>query len=272
MGEEEKQKKNLIHILQPFLAFLGIFAALCYLLGRWQLEAYYNALGITPNVLSFTVYDYMFSSLEMVIMCLVISCSYLICWRWMKPRTEWNEKKHFVIFIIFGAITMLCEIYAVLLMTYNNLYIPIISGLIIGLFFGIFPITIFVNPTYLKLSVAKNPKLKTFGNIMKIMVAIFTITIIFLLPMYNQIFADARADINKKRFPNVVVIYKNRGDTQLPNSSSNLTESIEGKLALVNNGIAYLLNSENASNKWQIHAIPIENIKEMSFFFEKGKK
>jgi len=79
MAEEEKKSSEKKPADGPYrflrLALSGIivFAALSYVLGRFRTEAYYNALGISPGLLSFSPEDYMFSSVNLVIICAIVS-------------------------------------------------------------------------------------------------------------------------------------------------------------------------------------------------------
>jgi hypothetical protein len=96
--KKKDDKWNFLDILKTFVPLLGIFSAFCYILGRYYLEAYYKALGITPSALSLTTNDYMFFSIAVIILCLFVVLVFFLYWEWSSTGKSWlrwvlNESK-----------------------------------------------------------------------------------------------------------------------------------------------------------------------------------
>lgn len=270
-------KLNLKEIAGLFLGGISILSALLYFLGRLHIESYYYALGMNPNVMSFGIYDYMFSSFELVIMCLLIVVFLYLYWysaihsttQFLGFPIEQKEKeleniftaeqrekilntiKHKKIRISYFYIGWIIFFYWLAIVSKPTIFdqkgiIGFYAGYVVG-----FGALIFAN----KLKIHRGEKAQG----VKILAVVLIILIV--LPFVTNRMADKerQRDIDII-FPIVTVICKEVPD-ELLNSSSNVTNRIEGELITTNNGITYILQSDNITT----YAIPADDIKEIKY-------
>jgi len=264
MVEEKKEEKSFFETIQPFLASVALFAALCYFLGRLYADAYYHNLGMTTNVLTFSTYDYMFFSSNLVVMCLVLSIFIYIFWWFYKSGEKINKKWLITFFFVF----FLCSLYILLCIISPQYYFAGISGFIFGLIYGLY-LFIMYNcglEFALFLKSKKSAKKKKISKTYKQLLSPKTITIIISILFFLTLFStteilgaiQARSDIY--RFPKVAVICKDELPIQLQSSSSNYTNILEGQLIITNNGITYILQPDNS-----VYAIPTDSIEDIKY-------
>jgi hypothetical protein len=262
--KENSAFQNQIQKYLPFISMLGIFTVLSYLLGRLHIELYYSALGITTNVLKFDLYDYMFSSFNSYIMCLAITvCIYATIWRFRSEK-KINAKAEITIIVYSFIFFLFSGIYLVLLYFIPEIYTPGFSGLIIGIFFGFTPY-IYYSDVYVCLK-----QKHTIGLIKKVQnigMLVFAIIIISLLPYLTETFAQSQATKDMNNFPAVNVVCNDTLLTYDQDLSENISSIIKGKLIITNNGMTYVM-SENFTENWQVYSIPVENIKEITYFHD----
>jgi len=260
--QPRSSKENLFRFIQLILASGGLFAALLYFLGRLHIEFYYYALGITPSVLKFDTFDYMFSSFNLVIMCLIITFWFYAYWKWSKSAIR-ISKPNIIFLVIFG---ILCLVYFYFSPRIIGLHKIGISGMITGFYFGGF---LYLFAMGLHRSVKKQPKKssKQQINLVTIILVLLIIFFFALLPKITEGLAVTQAINDRFIFPKVLVVCKDELPIQLQDLSSNSTNSITGKLVITNNGITYL--TDNSSGKWRGYAIPMDSIKNIIYLSEK---
>jgi hypothetical protein len=252
MAEKHKEKTketylNQIQKLLPILPIVGIFSVLCYVLGRLHIESYYYNLGINPNTLVFKTDDFMFSSYNLVIMCIVISLMLFAYWVGSKRKGKIKGNK----WILFITIFVLFLFSGWILFSNNILQFANGSGLIAGIFFGIFLILY-----ALFLQILPGKKIPESAIII-----VLVIILLVLLPIITDRLALVQA-INDKlsKFPITTIICKSELPIQLQSSSPNSTNIIEGQLIITNNNMTYVLQPDNT-----VYAIPVESIKDIKF-------
>jgi hypothetical protein len=257
--------ENLQKIIQTFLPAIGLFGALSYFLGRLHVESYYYALGITPNVLTFTTNDYMFSSFNMVIMCLVFSVLFYLCWEWFisaemteKTPFEVAAQRRVKIIIIVISIWVISILYIILFHEYTWLYVTGFSGLFTGLMYGI---------TVIVLAVAIRPNSEKPSKKPFILLVLILVILIFsFMPAITKDLAEAQAQDDVTKFPAAKIIYKDTFPDQLQDLSSNVTDCVEGQVIITNNGMTYVLQSDNTTcEKWKVYALPVDRIKDIIY-------
>jgi len=253
-------RDSLFRIIQILLPGIGIFAALCYFLGRLRLEAYYSVLGMSPNALDFTPEDYMFSSFNLVVMCLMSFFLFYVYWQWATPGRKLflgfpKNQKIMAIFVI------LLWIVAVFMFIFNiGGYMQGFAGLNAGAVIGIGAILF---AWLLRISSGR-------GKESIIGIFLLTLLLFALIPLVTTRLAEMEAKADMVRFPQAVLICDDKLPNGLQSSSSNLTKSTEVKLITTNSGMTYVLKQDDESvDKWQIYAIPEDIIKTIIYLHEK---
>ncbi|HEX9976898.1 MAG TPA: hypothetical protein VGA82_06565 [Dehalococcoidales bacterium] len=275
MAEEkdkpQKSKEDFFKLAQLLLAGVGIFAALCYFLGRLHIEAYYYALGITPHVLHFAPEDYMFSSFDLIIMCL-----FICFWLYMYYGFIKTGEKLLFGFPIFRSSTKLGLVNNILMMvltfflavsTFLNIYlgksigsnVPGLIGLSIGFSIGVVAILFL---WCLEIFWGKRAIYLEFCVIGLMLLAYLPYTVTFVAK------TQAKSDIEK--FPQAVLICEDVLPSQLQSSLDTPERSTEVKIITTNNGMTYILQQNSKStNEWQIYAIPQDDIKQIIYLHGK---
>ena len=262
---------SLIRLTQILVPVIGVFAALCYFLGRLQIEAYYYALGITPHVLHFTPEDYMFSSLNLVIICASVSYWLYTYYSHKKagekmlfgfPTFQGSSKSDIInnIFMIVLALVFTVS-------TFLNIYlekgvganVPGFLGLSVGFAIGIVVIL------YLWLLETIYGKRATYVGLV-----IVGLLLLAGLPSIASNLAKIEAKSDIEKFPNAVLICEDVLNPQLQSSPQNPRASTEVKVITTNNGMTYVLKQDSEStNEWQIYAIREDDIKQVIYLHEK---
>jgi len=257
-------KDTLIKLAQILLPIVGIFAALTYFLGRLHIESYYYALGITPHVLDFKTEDYMFSSFNLVIMCLTISIWLYMYWGWAKSGRRlilgFPVEKGSIATDIF----MLIMLLAVWGLSMRNMLftegvgfsIPGFMGLNAGFVIGIGMILLI---SLLQWIVRSN-KLD--------FVKLVLVLLVFIAwtPSITDRLAEIEAKADIEKFPQVVLMCEDELPNQLQSSLSTPTKSLEVKLVITNNGMTYVMKQDSESaNEWQMYAIREDDIKQIIY-------
>jgi hypothetical protein len=269
MAENEEEKKDktgwgaILQIIQTLVPALGVFGALCYFLGRLYIDSYYYALGISPKVLTFTPNDYMFSSFNSVIMCLVFSVLFYIYWEWFitaekarkKPFAEYAKRQVEILLFLVG-IFLASAMYYIVFLAWPRAYITGISGLCTGLGLGIviIAINIIINTKSeqtgkrmkpertkngLYILIDKKPEPAGKGSfILQLLISV--IVIFSLMPLVAENLAKAQAKSDLKKFPVVEVITSSDLPGRLQDGSTNCTNSVSGRLIIADEKTVYL--------------------------------
>lgn len=255
---------------QLLIPCVTIFAALCYWLGRLRVESYYYYLGITPSVLVFSPQDYMFSSFNIVLMCLETSVWIFIYWSWARKDLGLLMGLHFskkdikkdiaeiVVFISMSISLVMLFSWGVYSLFFNENYtgsagvLGFQTGFTVGIALIIF--------TWLAGYIAGSKKLTFFS------LALVAIIFLSYLPTVTNAIGRIEARTDIKKFPQTIIISKNDLPLDIQSSPQNSTQSIKLKMVLSNNGMTYLLQVESDSkNQSQIYAIHNEDIKEIIY-------
>jgi len=271
VSQPSDARDTLLKLAQILLPVAGIFAALSYFLGRLHIEAYYYALGITPHVLRFSTEDYMFSSFNLVIMCLEISLWLYLSWRGFKPEYRLvlgfpiakgprKERVNDIFMLVFIFVFWILAIWNTFIKSTGS-NIPGIMGLNAGFVVGIGAILL---TWYLQTFFGSGKKVGTVG-IFVVALALFA-----LIPFITARLAQIEAEADIKRFPQAVLICADELPNRLQSSPSTPTQSSEVKLIITNNGMTYVMKQKSEStNEWQIYAIPEDDIKQIIYLHAK---
>ena len=271
VGQRNDAKDTLLKLVQILLPVAGIFAALSYFLGRLHIEAYYYALGITPHVLDFKPEDYMFSSFNLVIMCLTISVWLYMYWSWAKPGRRLilgfpiakGPRKEMIndifmllnLFVFWGLL-----IWNILSTKGVGFALPGFMGLNAGF---IIAIGVIIYAWFMQ-TFAGAKRLGFLG------VVLIVILLLALIPSLTARLAQIQAKADIERFPQTVLICEDNLPSELQSSPSTPTKSSEVKLIITNNGMTYVLKQDGEStDEWQIYAIQDDDIKQIIYLLEK---
>ena len=255
-------RDRFFQMAQLLVPLLGIFTALSYFLGRLRVEAYYYALGITPHVLDFKTEDYMFSSFNLVIMCLSVSTWLYMYWRWARPRRRLvlgfpiakgpgKERLNDILMLINLLLIWGFSIWNMFSDKGVGFATPGIGGLNAGLVIGIAVIIY----AWLMQRIARSKELGYTG------IVLIAILLLAWMPSITARLAMLEAKTDLDKFPKAFIVCDGALPTQLQLSPSNPNESMEVKLVITNNGMTYVLRQDDdLDDKWQIFAIPEKNI------------
>ncbi len=264
MAEEKekpsKAKEDLLKFAQLLVGGTVIIAALCYFLGRLRTETYYYTLGINPHVLLFKPEDYMFSSFNVVLMCLVSIFLFYMYWQWARPGRKLffgfpeNQK-------VMAVFVLLLWIVAVFMFIFNiGRYVQGFAGLNTGAVIGIGAILI---AWLLRISSGR-------GRESIIGIFLLTLLLFALIPLVTTRLAEREAMADMAKFPQAMLVCEDVLPHQLQSSSQTPKESIEVRIITTNNGMTYALSTDNEStDNWQIYAIPEDNIKQIIYLHRK---
>jgi hypothetical protein len=273
-------KENLIKILEILLGAGGLLSALLYFLGRLHIESYYYSLGISPSVLNFNLNDYMFSSFELVIMCVFVIILVFGYWFWATPQAilylgfpfrdkkveleklnSIKEQKMFLKRIrvqetIIHLIYIIGFLFFLWLFLANFGTIPIIDSKGCMGFYAGYVIGISI------IFIAWKAGIRRGGTTQALRMVLVILFLIVILPITTNSLAqkESQRDVDVV-FPVVKIIYENELSSDLRDPSFGITNIIEGELVIANSGKFYILQSDNIS----ITAIQSENIKEMTY-------
>lgn len=233
-------RDGILNIIKTFLPAIGVFAALIYFFGRLYIEEYYYALGISPDVLTFSTEDYMFSSFNVVIMCLVFSILFYLCWGGIL-FTQIKEEKGFAFvvsrrpttFLFIVLAWFLGIIYYLYFHFSPDLYVTGLSGLATGLVYGVGLIMVVVIIRAITKYI--DEKYFIFQWVIGVILA-FSI-----MPWITTDLASAQAKSDEYGFHDVRIISKENLHCQMQSATSNLTDCFDGKLIITNNGVTYVV-------------------------------
>lgn len=245
-----------VDILKTFVPLLGIFGAFCYVLGRSYIESYYDKLGISSEVLTFSTYDYMFSSVTIVIFCLFISFLFFSYWefsqtgkklildcRLLDRKNKIGIKEKRRVYIIVSLIVLViigCGTYLGLSFVSgdlcNQVWIIICSALILLLGLVLF--------TDIVQCISRITWKKSFRSStgLRVVSAIFIGILIFLLTMVPvDVLAKSQAESDELTFPEVRIHYSIAFPAQMQSGTSDIAGFLDGQLITTNNEIVYVL-------------------------------
>jgi flagellar biogenesis protein FliO len=254
-------------VILKIIPALGFVTALLYFLGRLRTESYYKSFGVNPTALSFKPEDYMFSSLDLIIL---ISIILLLGWpAWQKRTSKGKNVFFYGVPVRKGASPKdkIVAIMAVLVTPVTTLLILFIikptgmgSG-IVGLLFGFSSGPL----VFLLLShLSANTKARVW--------TLLYLAIIFLayLPFITEKMTELEARSDLEDLPKAVIITKDelpenlRAQLLIPNMSK------EVQVIISNNGMLYVLAPEDSTEDTrQTYAIPDESIKQIIYFSER---
>lgn len=274
MEQPQSSKESFFRLAQLLLAGVGIFAALCYFLGRLHVEAYYYALGITPHVLRFKPEDYMFSSFNLVIMCLFVCYWLYTYYGYIKagerllfgfPIFRSSNKLGLVkniLMMILGFVFTVSIFLNIYLQKSIGANVPGLLGFSVGFSVGVAAIFCF---WFLDTFFSGGVKKAAFVGFF-----IIGLTLLAWLPSIATTLAKIEVKSDIEKFPKAVLICQNALNPQLQSSPQNPRESMEVKVITNNNGMTYVLKQESEStNDWQVYAIHENDIKQIIYLREK---
>ena len=282
-------RDSILDIVKTFLPAIGVFAALIYFFGRLYVEEYYYALGISPDVLTFTMEDYMFSSFNVVVMCLVFSILFYLCWGGIlfeqikgeeakakakeeaiaKAKAEAKEeakaiakakakvKAAVVLIVIRNPITLifillawlLGLIYYVYFHVFPDSYVTGLSGLATGLMYGLLPVGLVIG-----IRAAARYMNEGVFRLQWVLAVIVTFSI---MPWITADLASAQARSDEYGFHDVRVISRENLHCQMQSATSNLTDCFDGKLIITNNGMTYVMKTIRTSQNTDCRTISL---------------
>lgn len=271
MTEERQAEKagkrstgSSLRLIESLLAGIGLFAGLCYFLGRLRTIAYYYALGISPNTLSFSPEDYMFSSFSLVLMC-AFACWWLYQYydayrkgeRLLRVFPAYQEPSSRIerVINILWVIAILTFVTAVLVDLYREtgwggIRFPGFMGISVGAALGIVVILALRFFEYI------------FGKRhSQVIIIVGVMMIITALPWVTTKMASIEAKTDMQQFPKAVLICNDVLDPHLQSSPQNPRESIEIGVITRNNGMLYVLRQDDKSvDEWQIYGLHEDDI------------
>ncbi len=267
---------GIVQVLKTFLPAISVFAALIYFFGRLYVEAYYYALGITPEVLVFTTQDVMFFSFNMVIMCLVFTILFYMCWEWLISNEEkgntpftlqGGRQAIIVCFIIL--LFILSGLYYCFIHIYPELYVTGLAGLCIGLFFGISLVLVVIiiyilitktpqesptskKPRKLKMALEnmsrkylhdqlENPIIYPSKKSFIFLTVLGVLIVLSFMPSITADLAGAQADSDIREFPDVRVVAEEDFPEEIQELLPGDQDYLDGRLLLENAGIVYVM-------------------------------
>lgn len=274
MAENEEENKSqsawegVLKKIQTFLPAIGVFAALIYFFGRLYLEEYYYALGISPDVLTFTTEGYMFSSFNTVVMCLIFSVLFFLCWRGVLFEKILSETSFAVIrqrepttFFIIVLTWIPGVIYYLFFHFYPGLYVTGLSGLATGLVFGVGIIMIVIILRGVSKQISKGSFI--FQWVIGVILA-FSI-----MPWITTDLARTQADSDEGDFQDVRIITKEPLHCEMQSATSNLTDCLDGKLIITNSGITYVMKIIKTAKGTDCKTISISTIATKTYMTER---
>lgn len=272
-SSDKKPADGPYSFLRLALSGIAIFAAVAYVLGRFHTEAYYSTLGIPPGMLSFGAEYYMFSSIDLVIICAIVS---LILYQYYRLVTggvrrflvfplypEWKDKEHKIMDIV-GVTSCIGLSVLILVSLYLGRgvgkYVPGATGASVGLALGIATVI------YIRfldwLTGARRPY------------SIFILGALLLigfLPSISGNLAEIEAKADMQTFPKAVLICEDSLIHQLQSSPQNANESVEVRIITTSNDMTYVLKQDaDLTDEWQVYGIKNDNIEAIIFTEKSG--
>lgn len=279
MAEEEKKSSEKkpaggpYSFLRMALSGIAIFAAVSYVLGRLRIEAYYNALGISPDLLSFGPEDYMFSSVNLVIICVIVSFFLYVYYSAtvrgarmflafpLYPDPKNKQEKitdiSMIIACIFLTVTILVNFY---LEKESSFFATGLLGVAVGAAVGI-SIILYISLQRLLIGSKKTSTVLLVGVLL----------LIIWLPSISGTLAKIEAKVDMRTFPKVVLICEDALNPQLQSSPQSPNESVEVRIITTNNDMTYVLKQDiDSPDEWQIYGIQNHNIETIVFAKKSG--
>lgn len=279
MAKEEKKSSKRKPADGPYgflrlaLSHIILFAAVSYVLGRLRVGAYYNTLGISPGLLSFSPEDYMFSIINLVIICVIVSFVLYLYYRatvggarmflafplYPDPK---NRQEKIVDIVEIAAFIGLAVYVLVNFYLYEgwSIYIPGFTGIVVG---GALGIAIILYISYSRWSWES----KTPYTILILGVLI----LIVWLPSTSGTLAKIEVKADVQTFPKAVLICEDALAPQLQSSPQSPNESVEVKIIVADNDMTYVLKQDiDSDDKWQVYGIQNRNIETIVFAGESG--
>ena len=243
---DEKEKNKVLKIIRVLLPAVSVFAALLYFFGRLYLDAYNQALGVSNSFLVFTSYDYMFSSFNIVIICLVLIILFYVSWVCL-INCEAPEGRAYIIVVSLLLLWILSVAYFGMFFSKPGTFVLGVSGMATGFMIGVpFILILFaVNAPLIKGTPSRKPE-ENAGLMFTLVISI--ISIIALMPWASTELAKAQAHHDLDTFPIVEVITREALPAQLQDGSTGSANSVAGRLILSNNDRIFILRLEPPNN------------------------
>lgn len=276
MGQEEQNRlKGAPWWVSLLAALMAFSAALCYFLGRTYLDAYYMCFGISHGVLSFTTYDYLFSSINILFIVIGVIPGILMTYGSVvlsrpffidtsKPRKQWWGDILWVVFVTGFCCWLIYEFFTEPVT--SKIRAPMLTSFFLG--FGIgFVLLHFVWLGMLLMAEKWQP------NAVRLrmgyyLIAISIVYFFAVTPLFAERMAERMANTELTQLPKVTISYK-----QLPVALTPLVEGehkqIHAQLLTINNDRAYFIivieakqNGEESpiTNRARVYSTEISDI------------
>jgi hypothetical protein len=272
-GSNNSVLGKLSDLLKTIVASIAIFTALFYFLGRLRTEAYYNALGINPSALQFSTTDYMFSSFDLVIMCLTV---FILVYAYIKSKSKINRS----VLLFPTATNELKEDQGRKAQSLKEKFNPILIYILwIGALYGFFvsstisSILIGVTAGYIigvpSLLLLYQTQKTSHNEQLNIPVLLYISLIsIAAIPFMTNRLGQIEARENISLFPNVIITFKTICSPQIQELGTP-TQSKTLKMITINNNTIYALDQSNSTDVWQIYTIPANDTAQIIYLHEK---
>lgn len=246
------------------VSVVGVFTAASYILGRLRTEAYYSALGIAPGLLSLGPNDYMFASVDLVIICAMASFYLYLYYYATKQGATTKQGKiaklrtYMVAKLRTDMVLWIPLAGVILWMLYSRrlIYLPGITGILIGAAVGI-SLLLYID---IVSCVSINRKLA-----IRVVILGF-LGLIAWLPSIASNLAGIEAMADIPEFPKAVITCEKALDPQLQSSLHSQNRSVEVGVITANNDMTYVLKQGvDSEETWQVYAIPSSDIKTIVF-------
>jgi len=273
-SSEKKPADEPYSFLKVALSGIAIFAGVSYVLGRFYTEAYYSALGMSRGLLSFSPDYYMFSSVDLVIICVIV-VFYLYRYYSLMEKggrrflafplyPDWKDREKKVRDIIAIVLAIGLTVW-ILVSLYSGKgfggYLPGAIGIVVGVALGI-STSIFMS--FLSWIVRTRVPYTVLYVGALILIGCW-------LPSISGNLAEIKAKVDMERFPKAVLICEDTLNAELQSCEESPKESVEVRIITTNNDMTYVLKEDvDLADEWQVYAIRNDNIETIIFAEKSG--
>lgn len=268
LEKKGSEKNGRYKIIELALSGIAVFAAAVYVLGRLHTEAYYSALGIAPGLLSFSTEDYMFSSVDLVVICAMASfylyLYYYATMRgatmflWLPLRSSPRNKTEKALYLSAVILGLFYAIMVLVLLYWGwPIYLPGIIGIVIGLAVGVL-LLLYIG--FISRLSGRTRAARPYAIIIGFLL------LVGWLPSISSNLAKIEAIADIQTFPRAVIICENALNPQLQSSPQSQNTSVEVSVVTTNNDMTYLLKQDaDSDERWQVYRIQNRNIETIIF-------
>lgn len=268
-GQNPSNLREALSLLLTIVALIPLISALLYFCGRLYIDSYYRTLGITDGALSFSIEEYMFSSVPTLLLLLGLSVSLATIY-YTETKREYPSRVWALMLFFLAIVSPFLIVY---FHPFAEAYYNYVNALIFGLCIGVSLTALYwlISSPGIQVSSEIKDKLNTIivdaGDLrvdkerhkmqIRVKLIVMAIYLFCFIPVCVNYIASSNAETVRNSLLPVTINYYS------DNNHSAQVRQVTGNMTIINNNWAYII--QNSSDNWSSFSVKLSDVQNITY-------